>query len=357
MPSPETTEPAWTHANLLANGQRFHVVHQGEGPLVLLVHGFPEFWYMWRHQLPVLAAAGYHVVAADMRGCGRSSKPLRISDYRITEMVADCVGIVEALGHKQAVIVGHDRGATVAWTAAWTRPDVFRAVAGLTLPFAGRALSPVAGVSSLGEVKPSELYRIVAGSPDRLWYIEYMSMIGAVEAEFDADPRGFLSDMMYTYSADSRPADYQLPDVGSLDRDGVLEYLRSTANCLKTGGRWRDRFLPAPDPLPDWLAAEIDSYVEEFERTGLRTAPNWYRCTDLNWELLAPYQGRPVQVPALHVGMDDLTSVFGHEAIANMATTVPLLTESVILTGCGHWIQEKPTEVNEILLRFLRRIS
>jgi pimeloyl-ACP methyl ester carboxylesterase len=136
--------------------------------MVLLCHGFPESWYSWRHQLDALAAAGYRAVAMDMRGYGRSSKPADVAAYRITELVGDCVGVVEALGESTAVIVGHDYGAAVAWTAAWTRPDVFTAVAGLSQPFGGRGLAALPG-SPFGEVRPGVAHRELAG-PDMLFY-------------------------------------------------------------------------------------------------------------------------------------------------------------------------------------------
>ncbi len=116
-------------------GSRIHYVEAGAGPLVVLVHGFPESWCSWRHQIPALAAAGYRVVAMDVRGYGRFSKPIEVEEYRIVRLVADNVGLVKALGYETAVIIGHDWGAPIAWTSAMLRPDVFTAVAGLSVPF------------------------------------------------------------------------------------------------------------------------------------------------------------------------------------------------------------------------------
>jgi len=121
------------HRDVAANGTRIHFVEQGTGPLVLLCHGFPEGWYSWRAQLPALAAAGYRTVAPDMRGYGRTEAPPEISAYTILDIVGDMVGLVAALGAKQAVIVGHDWGASIAWHAALFRPDVFPAVAALSV--------------------------------------------------------------------------------------------------------------------------------------------------------------------------------------------------------------------------------
>ena len=140
------------HRTLSANGIRIHAVEAGEGPLVLLVHGFPESWYSWRHQLPALAEAGYHAVAIDVRGYGRSSAPTSIDAYRMTQHVADNLGVVEALGHTEAVVVGHDWGAPIAWNSALLRPDVFRAVVGLSVPYSPR-----------GTVRPSAAFRAMGG--------------------------------------------------------------------------------------------------------------------------------------------------------------------------------------------------
>src|SRR3954452_2433016 len=149
-----------THRDIDVNGLRMHVAEQGEGPLVLFLHGFPESWYSWRHQLVALGDSGYRAVAMSGRGYGRSSRPARLADYRITELVGDCVGVVRALGASTAVIVGHDWGAQGAWAAAWTRPDVFRAVAGVSVPFPGRALTGLTSRSGLpiGEERPSDIH-------------------------------------------------------------------------------------------------------------------------------------------------------------------------------------------------------
>ena len=130
------------HHLLSVNGIRIHAVEEGSGPLVLLVHGFPESWYSWRHQLTALAAAGYRAVAIDQRGYGRSSKPSDLDAYRIHHLVADVVGVVKALGEQTAVIIGHDWGAPIVWNTAFTNPDRIRAVAGLSVPFAGAPQRP-----------------------------------------------------------------------------------------------------------------------------------------------------------------------------------------------------------------------
>jgi pimeloyl-ACP methyl ester carboxylesterase len=347
-----------SHRNVYANGQRFHVVEQGEGPLVLLLHGFPEFWYSWHRQLGPLADAGYRAVAPDLRGYGRSSKPPRVDDYRITELVADCVGIVEASGASTAVVVGHDWGALVAWTAAWTRPDVFRGVVGISVPFGGRGLMPFGDLAPFGEIRPSELHRLIAG-PDKLFYQEYFSIPGAVQAELEADPRGFLRDLYFGSSGDAVPAGRALPDLERVTSDDVLELTRSGGACLPHGARLRGRFPVASEAMPSWLAEELDVYVEEFERTGVEFALNWYRCLDLDWELLAPFEGRPVEVPALFLGGEaDPSTLWGAESIRRASKHIPRLVDSIILPGCGHRSpREQPKETNAVLIDFLQSLE
>src|SRR6516162_1884533 len=126
------------HRTLVSNGIHLHFAEQGEGPLVVLCHGFPESWYSWRHQLPALSAAGFHAVAVDMRGYGQSDRPEAVDQYTLLHLVGDMVGLLDALGAEQAVIAGHDWGAPVAWHAALLRPDRFRAVIGLSVPYRPR---------------------------------------------------------------------------------------------------------------------------------------------------------------------------------------------------------------------------
>ena len=340
-----------------ANGQRLHLVHGGEGPMVLLVHGFPESWYSWRHQLPVLADAGYRVVAMSCRGYGRSSQPTEASAYRITELVADCVGVVRALGESRATIVGHDWGAQVAWASAWMRPDIFDAVAAMGVAFGGRSLLTLPGPyhNTAGDIPPSAAERTIGG-PDLVFYREYLATAGAAEREIEVDVASWLRDAYYSYSASApRPTRLRHAAAPEQTDESLLELIRTSAACISPGGRWRDRFLPAPTPLPPWLGEDdMDFYIAEFERTGLTGALNWYRNRDLNWELLAAYAGTPVRVPALYIEGDrDPATILLKDAVARMQTRVPQLTTHTI-PDCGHWIgEEQPDHTNEALLEFL----
>lgn len=306
-------------------GTRIHCVEAGEGPLVLLVHGFPESWYSWRHQIPALAAAGYRVVAIDVRGYGRSSKPLAVEDYRMVRLVADNVGLVSALGAETATIIGHDWGAPIAWNSAMLRPDVFTAVAGLSVPF-----------SPPSEMRPTTAFRLMAGAEE--FYIEYFQEPGRAEAEIESDVRDWLLGFMFSGSGDAPPPDSS-----------------GTIATIPHGAKMKDRFR-RPETMPAWLTDDdLATYTYEFEHSGLRGPLNRYRNVDRDWEDLAAFRGARISVPALFIGGDrDGPTVWGAPAIAAFERTLPKLHRSVILEGCGHWTQqERPAEVNAALIDFL----
>ncbi len=313
---------------------RVHVVEAGEGPLVLLVHGFPESWYSWRHQLPALAGAGYHAVALDVRGYGRSSKPAAIDAYRMMALVADNVELVAALGHNEATIVGHDWGAPIAWNSALLRPDVFRAVAGLSVPYAPR-----------GQTRPSEAFRLMGG--DEEFYISYFQEPGRAEAEIEADVAGWLAGFYLSASGAAPP---MVPGNG-------------TMATIPPGARMRDRFhQPDADTgnggggVGDFLTAEdLAYYVAEFERSGFSGGLNRYRNVDRDFEDLAAFANQPIAVPSLFIGgSKDGPTLWGGRAIGRFDQTLPKLHRSLILPGCGHWTQqERPAEVNAALIEFL----
>jgi pimeloyl-ACP methyl ester carboxylesterase len=317
------------HRTIGANGIHLHFVEQGEGPLIVLCHGFPELWYSWRHQLPALSAAGFHAVAVDMRGYGRSDRPEAIDQYTLLHLVGDIVGLLDALGVQRAVIAGHDWGALVAWHAALLRPDRFRAVIALSLPYLQR--SPVAPTLVMPRRK------------DGVFYLLYFQEPGVAEAELEHDVRQTFLKVLGGGSVAGEPRERSSGPVGMVPRDGVLS------------GR------PTPTTLPNWLTeADIDFYVREFERTGFRGGLNWYRNIDRNWELLAPFEGAKVTVPALYMAGDrDLALAFQgmDRVVANLANNVPQLRGKVILPGCGHLTQqERASEVNAAMIDFLREL-
>jgi pimeloyl-ACP methyl ester carboxylesterase len=320
------------HRTLETNGIRMHIAEAGTGPLVLLCHGFPESWYSWRHQIAALAEAGYHAVAPDMRGYGQSDRPDAIDQYTLLHHVGDMVGLLDALGEPAAptsVIVGHDWGGPVAWHAALLRPDRFRGVVGLSVPYRPR-----------GSVRPTSLMPKTA---DALFYQLYFQEPGVAEAELERDPRVSLRSFLVSVSGDAPK--------GSGGASGMV---RPASGFLGSMG------APSSD-LPSWLKeTDIDFYAAEFERTGFRGGLNWYRNIDRNWELLAAFRGAKVTVPALYMAGDQdlVVRVQGIEKVLSiLKDMVPELRKSIVLPGCGHWTQqERPHEVNVALLEFLKTL-
>ncbi|MFF6914021.1 alpha/beta fold hydrolase [Streptomyces sp. NPDC012466] len=318
---PQTSAADRTHRLVPTPAGRTHLVEQGAGPLVLLLHGFPESWYSWRHQLPALAAAGHRAAAVDVRGYGRSSRPSRTDAYRMLDLVADNVAVVEALGEPSAVLVGHDWGATIAATSALVRPDVFRAVGLLSVPY-----------TPPGGPRPSEVFARMGG--DEEFYVSYFQEPGRAEAEIEPDVRGWLAGFYAALSADTRPG--------------------ADPHFVARGGRLRDRFPVGR--LPDWLSeAELDVYAAEFERTGLTGALNRYRNMDRDWEDLADFAGAPVTQPSLFIGGRlDASTTWLADAIEAYPTTLPGLRASHLLDGCGHFVQqERPADTNRLLIEWL----
>ena len=318
-----------------SNGIRLNIAEQGEGPPVLLCHGFPESWYSWRHQIAALAAAGFHAIAPDMRGYGKSDRPDAIDQYTIFHLVGDLVGLLDALEVPTAVIVGHDWGAGIAWQAARLRPDRFRAVAALSVPFRPR-----------GPVRPTS---VMPRTADAQFYQLYFQEPGVAEAELERDPRATVRNMLYGASGEGAAAIRAAAassgaslDIGMVPRSGGM---------LRGPG--------APETLPAWLSeADIDFYAGEFKRSGFRGPLNYYRNTDRNWELMAAFAGVPVTVPALYVAGDrDMVVSFPGtaELLANLKQFVPALRNIQMLPGCGHWTQqERPGEVNAAIIDFIR---
>ena len=317
-----------------ANGIRIHLAEAGSGPVVLLCHGFPELWYSWRHQLKALAEAGYRAVAPDMRGYGQTGQPEQIDQYTLFHLVGDMVGVLDALGVAEAVVVGHDWGAPVAWHCALLRPDRFRAVAGLSVPFRPR-----------GSTRPTSAMPQTELS---LFYQLYFQAPGVAEAELEQSPRDTIRRLLFSGSGDVlRKSDNTLGDhaPGMVPRTGG--FLTRTVD---------------PPTLPTWLTeADIDFYAGEFARTGFRGGLNWYRNIDRNWELLAPFARTNVTAPALYVAGDrDVVVRFPgmDKLLANLKLFIPNLTKTIMLPGCGHWTQqERASEVNAALIAFLREVG
>jgi pimeloyl-ACP methyl ester carboxylesterase len=308
--------------HLSVNGIGMRVATQGSGPLVLLCHGFPELWCSWRRQMAALAGAGWRAAAPDMRGYGGSDAPAEPAQYTMLHHVGDMVGLVHALGEKQAVIVGHDWGAPAAWTAALLRPEVFRAVVGMSVPY-----SPPGPVDLLSALQQMGVSR---------FYMQYFQTPGVAEAELLADVAATMRRLTFSLSGDGA--------------GGV-------ATVLPPGKGFLHHTVD-PAAMPAWVdAADLAYTVAEFERTGFRGGLNWYRSLRLSWELLAPWRGAVIHQPSLFIGgdRDDVLKFPNSRAsIDHFGQTLPGLRGCHILPGAGHWVQrERAAAVNDLLLAFL----
>lgn len=304
-----------------APGVELECFDAGAGALIILLHGFPELAYSWRHQVPALAAAGYRVLVPNQRGYGRSSAPDAVEAYDIETLAADVAALIRWAGGGPAVVIGHDWGAPVAWHAALRYPALVRAVGSLSVPHAARPSRP-----------PLDLMREAAG-PGHIHYIDYFQEPGRAEAELEADNRASLLGFYWSISGDAPRHERFRP--------------------IERGARFIDSFAP-PTKLPSWLTeADLAVYVEAFSQSGFRGGLNWYRNVNRNWERTADLAGARVQQPALFItGSRDPAR--NPPAIERLREVVPNLRTFAILEGCGHWTQqERPVEVTSLLLDFL----
>ena len=324
----DSAMPEVTHRMIETNGIRLHVAEQGEGPLIILCHGFPECWYSWRHQLPALAKAGFRAVAPDLRGYGRSDRPEEVEKYTILHDIGDIVGLVGALGAKQAVIAGHDIGAAIAWQAALLRPDRFRAVIALSPPFRSRGFGDSGPPTTLmPRTENAVFYQLFLQTPE-------------AEAGLERDLRLTFRYQFYTLSGDRPPS----AGVGGLP-PGMMP---------RKGG-----FMTDPPSLPAWVTeSDIDVYVAEYARSGFHGPLAWWRNIDRGWELMASLAGAAVTVPALYMAGDrDFVATVFSQDIAKQSALVPKLRPPIMLPGCGHWTQqERAPEVSAAMIDFLRQL-
>ncbi|MGV0626048.1 alpha/beta fold hydrolase [Mycolicibacter minnesotensis] len=304
------------------NGVTLRVTEAGErgAPVVLLAHGFPELAFSWRHQIPVLADAGFHVLAPDQRGYGGSSRPDEIAAYDMAALTGDLVGLLDDVGAQRAIWIGHDWGGPVVWSAAQLHPDRVAAVAGLSVPPVPRP-----------QVPPTEAFAKIFG--ENFFYMLHFQQPGVADAELGADPARTMRRMMGSLS----PADRESASL--MTAPGPMSFI--------------DR-LAEPAGLPDWIdAEELEHYVAEFTRTGFTGGLNWYRNLDRNWEIMADPAAATIDVPALFIaGTADPVLAFTRRDRAAELATGPY--REVLIEGAGHWLQqERPAEVNAALLEFL----
>jgi pimeloyl-ACP methyl ester carboxylesterase len=313
-----------TERTVTTPGAALHVVDAGRGPLVVLAHGFPELAYSWRHQVPVLADAGYRVLAPDQRGYGRSSRPERVEDYDILALAGDLLALLDDVGEERAVFVGHDWGAILVWQLALLAPERVAGVVGMSVPFMPRAPMP-----------PTRLLRQVLG--DAWFYVLYFQEPGVADADLGRDPATTMRRLL-----------------GAMAREGE----QMDPSVLAPDGRGFVDRIPEPDGLPDWLSqGELDHYVAEFSRTGFTGPINWYRNFDRNWELTPQLADAHVEVPSLFIGgaLDPV-----------LLMSPPALGEAflrdhrgtVLVEGAGHWVQQQaPDAVNAALLDFVNGLG
>jgi pimeloyl-ACP methyl ester carboxylesterase len=294
------------HQQIQLGEIELHVAECGEGEPVLLLHGFPELWYSWRHQMQAIAASGRRAIAPDLRGFGGSSSPEAIEAYDIEQLTGDLVGLLDALEIDAATVVGHDWGSDLAWKFALTKPQRVSAVVGISVPYVPRA--PAA---------PTTLMREHIGED---FYIVWIQEPGAAEAALSADVR----------------------------------------RTLATREVWNAEWAARHDepPTPPWMSDDdLQLYVDEFTRTGFTGGLNWYRNLDRNWEQLAAYDGRTIDQPALFItgSRDPVRAFMPHEAMTGSVTD---LRDVVIIDGAGHWVQQEcPEEVDEALIGFFDKLA
>ena len=308
------------------NGITLRTVVEGSGPLVILLHGFPQCWYLWRHQIDPLVAAGFQVAVPDQRGYGGSDKPDSVDAYDVVELSRDIAGLATALGQERFIVVGHNWGAPVAWHTALFYPMRVRAVVGMSVPYVRPPVGSMTRQENFG---------------DNFWYIVYFQKPGVAEAELEADVRRSIRTIHYSLSGDAPEHVWLQPNTPASAKllDGLVD----------------------PPTLPSWLTAEdLDYYVEQFEKSGFRGPLNWYRNMDRNIEITPQLEGAKIELPAFFIaGKKDVVLAFADGGLlAAMEPYVPGLRGKVLIEGAGHWIQvERPREVNQALLGFLRSIG
>jgi pimeloyl-ACP methyl ester carboxylesterase len=303
------------------NGIRLRTVVVGQGPLIILLHGWPQCWYLWRHQIDPLVAAGFQVAVPDQRGYGGSDAPQEIEAYDILHLTGDVVGIADALGHSTCIVVGHDWGAPVAWNTALLHAERVRAVVGMSVPYFRW---------------PAGLFTRQENFGDEFWYMVYFQKPGVAEAELEADVRRTLRMIHFSLS-------------GSAPEHLFFAPKPSTAGFLDG--------LIDPQELPRGMTQEdLDYYVAQYQQSGFRGGLNWYRNLDRDIEVTPQLEGKKILQPALFLaGEKDLVLKFPGMNLDTMRALIPNLQGCIIVPGAGHWVPaEYPEEVNKSLLDFLQ---
>jgi pimeloyl-ACP methyl ester carboxylesterase len=319
------SKPTITHRQIRANGISMHVAEAGKGFPVVFLHGFSELWYSWRNQLPAIAAAGFHAIAPDQRGYGRTDAPPDVESYSMRHLTADAVGLLDALDAEKAVLVANNWGSGVAWACAELYPDRVAAMFHLNIAYSKR-----------GDEPPTAFIRKFAG--DHFNFALYFQKSGVAEAELDKDPKDTIRRFRHALSGDAPP--------------GTVEYLfmKKPAGAPMLDG------MPNPErPLAWFTEADLDYEANEFARTGFRGGLNWYRNMDSDWRALPKIGATGITQPVSYIGGRRDPSVI-YAPFDQMIAAAPKLRQIMLLEGCGHWVQEeRPREVNKELIEFLGR--
>jgi pimeloyl-ACP methyl ester carboxylesterase len=315
-----------TTREIVSNGIRMRLLEEGNGPLLILCHGFPELGYSWRHQIGPLARAGYHVVAPDQRGYGGTDRPADPNAYTLCHLAGDIVGLVEALGEREAAIAGDDWGSAVAWVSAQLRPDIFRAIALLSVPYLPTIYTGPPPTSLMREM-------LAAG---QMFYQLYFQEPGKAERDLEVDARDSLLRLFVAAS-------------GGVAPEERWRFIFSPSeNLLDT--------LPKPKTLPSWLTEEeLSVFAGAFTKSGFTGGLNWYRNMDRDRDLLAFLAGSKIEQPSLFVaGSEDVVVAMYRAAFDALEQTMPRLSAKILVPGAGHWVQqERPEQVTRPLLEFL----
>jgi len=317
-----------------AGKARIRVALEGEGPLVLMVHGFPESWYSWRHQIGPIANAGFTAAAIDVRGYGGSQKFPEVADYSMENIVADVRGVADALSPgRPVVLVGHDWGAPIVYNTALIHPDRFTALATLSVVYTG------VPARSFDDIIKEQY-----DDKNRFFYQSYFRDPGRAEAVFDPNPRDFLRKFYYVASGDVQASEL------------MSAFAKEGSSALLDG-------MPDPNPFPAWLSdADLDYFVHEFAGSGFFGPLSRYRNHTRDFQYLQQFKDRRLTQPAFFIAgnRDGAFNGFGALAdpIATMRNFVPNLEGGHVLDGCGHWTQqERPAEVTALLVPWLKSLK
>ena len=308
------------------NGVTLRTVVEGDGPLVILLHGWPQSWFLWRHQIDPLVAAGYRVAVPDQRGYGGSSCPHDVSEYNILKLTADVDGIRQALGYDTFNLIGHDWGCVVAWNTALLYEDTCSSIMGLSVPF-----------WRMGEATMNP-----AGMDDQFWYIRYFQDEATTDTELNADLERSFRILSYALGADSPFGTWMTQLEHPAAGNGILDV------------------LPEPDGLPAWVSQEdFDYHVDQYRKNGFRGPTNWYRNIPINNGLTPELAGKKFAQPAAFAaGVEDDVLLYDPNWRDSFTDHFEDLRFLELIDGAAHWLQvEKPEETTAAMLRFLREVN